>query len=120
MRAQLEGGLNRNKYGNYIFASVLFSQLRHNNAPSLQAKGTFGWGRVGVVGTLISFVVLISQYFGTTVEALQTITHLGHGHLDALHDPVQVCFLAFMHFCVWCVVFKQLGGKGSSIIHVMV
>ena len=85
------------------------SQLRHNNAPALSTKGTFGWGRVGVVGTLVSFVVLISQYFGTTVEALQTISHLDH--LDSFHEPVGICVLAFFHFLVWCVVFNQLGGN---------
>jgi len=91
-----------------IVVAAVSITLRNNNAPALRAKGTFGWGRVGVVGTLISFVVLISQYFGTTVEALQTISHLDH--LDAIHEPVGICVLAFMHLLVWCVVFYQLGG----------
>lgn len=94
------------------FISIVFSAvyitLKHNDAPSLRARGTFGWDRVGVLGVLISFVVLVSQYFGTTVEALQTMSHLAH--LDAIHYTIGVCLLAFGHFLVWCEVFRLVGG----------
>merc|ERR1712242_283292 len=47
------------------FISIVFSAvyitLKHNDAPSLRARGTFGWDRVGVLGVLISFVVLVSK-----------------------------------------------------------
>ena len=48
------------------------------------------------------------QYFGTTVEALQTMSHLDH--LDAIHYTIGVCILAFAHFLVWCQVYKLVGG----------
>ena len=46
--------------------------------------------------------------FGTTVEALQTITH--SDHLDVMHEPLYIIILAGIDFIVWCLVFKLIGG----------
>ena len=57
---------------------------------------------------MVSIIFLCALCFGTTVEALQTITH--SDHLDVMHQPVYICILAGIDFLVWCLVFRCIGG----------
>ncbi len=72
-------------------------------------KTTFGWARVGVVGSLTSLAFLASLSFATGVEALQTLAH--SDHLDTMHQSFWVGVLAGCHFLVWTVVFALIGGE---------
>ncbi len=71
-------------------------------------KTTFGWARVGVVGSLTSLAFLGSLSFATSIECLQTLAH--SGHLDTMHQPFWVGVLAGCHVAVWLVVFCLAGG----------
>ena len=57
---------------------------------------------------MFSLIFLCALCFGTTVEALQTITH--SDHLDVMHKPVYISILAGIDFLVWCLVFRCIGG----------
>jgi zinc transporter 1 len=57
---------------------------------------------------MFSIIFLGALCFGTTVEALQTITH--SDHLDVMHQPVYITILAGIDFLVWCLVFRLIGG----------
>ena len=57
---------------------------------------------------MFSIIFLSALCFGTTVEALQTITH--SDHLDVMHQPVYITILAGIDFLVWCLVFRLIGG----------
>ena len=61
-----------------------------------------------MVGSMISLVFLCALCFGTTVEALQTITH--SDHLDVMHKPLFICILAGIDCLVWCLVYRWIGG----------
>lgn len=88
--------------------SASAAAISKSNAKTLLKKTTFGWPRIDVVGSLASLVFLASLCFGTAIEALQTLTH--SGHLDVMHQPVNVCILALIHFLVWFAVFGLIGG----------
>ena len=57
---------------------------------------------------MFSIIFLCALCFGTTVEALQTITH--NDHLDVMHQPIYICVLAGVDFLLWCLVFRYIGG----------
>ena len=57
---------------------------------------------------MFSTIFLGALCFGTTVEALQTMTH--SDHLDVMHEPLYITVLAGINFIVWCLVFKLIGG----------
>ena len=57
---------------------------------------------------MFSLIFLCALCFGTTVEALQTITH--NDHLDVMHEPIYICVLAGVDFLLWCLVFRYIGG----------
>ena len=79
-----------------------------SNAKFLTSKTTYGWNRMEVVGSMISLVFLGSLCFGTTTEALQTISH--SGHLDLMHVPEHVFILACVHLLIWFMVVTFIGG----------
>jgi len=82
--------------------------LMKSNAKFLTSKVTYGWNRMEVVGSMISLVFLGSLCFGTTTEALQTISH--SGHLDLMHLPEYIFILACVHVLIWFLVLTFIGG----------
>jgi len=73
-------------------------------------NNTFGWRRLEVVGGISSLVFLFSLCFATAIEALQTVFHTGHGHLDTMHHPDYILFVVGANLGLWLVSFLTVGG----------
>jgi len=67
------------------FLSNVFhiEQLEAAGGASPSLNSTFGWARLGVVGSLSCLIFFFSLSFATFMEAAQTLFHVGH--LDAMH-----------------------------------
>ena len=80
-----------------------------------------------VVGGISSLVFLFSLCFATAIEvqftctqnrfskpvfpqALQTVFHTGHGHLDTMHHPDYILIVTGANLGLWLVSFLTVGG----------
>ena len=63
-----------------------------------------------VVGGISSLVFLFSLCFATAIEALQTVFHTGHGHLDTMHHPDYILVVTGANLGLWIVSFLTVGG----------
>lgn len=70
---------------------------------------TFGWRRIGVVGSMICLVVFASLSFASALESIQTLVHITHS--DSAHQPVLLAIMAGLHFLTWCLAFSYIGGQ---------
>ena len=63
-----------------------------------------------MVGGISSLVFLFSLCFATAIEALQTVFHTGHGHLDTMHHPDYILVVTGANLGLWIVSFLTVGG----------
>lgn len=91
-----------------ITAAASSTLMSKDEVSRSKSRSSFGWGRLEAVGSLCTLVFLGSLSFGTTIEALQTISHTGH--LDLMHQPDNIFILACVHFIVWLAVLTLIGG----------
>lgn len=76
-------------------------------------KNTFGWARMGILGTIFNVIFFCALLFSLSVHCIQTMVHAEHEQVQP-QNPFSLIILGSIGIVMYFALQIAAGGKLSS------